>query len=100
MISPREYIFKPEKRDDKRYDKDVMFELNDDVMPDVLFSHKVHNFWLSCKDCHPEIFVDKKGANDFDMFDIWKGEYCGRCHGKVSFMPKGIENCKRCHNAR
>ncbi len=100
LINPREYIFNPKEaeEEDKEYDKDIIFKLNDDVMPDVLFSHKTHNFWLSCKNCHPSIFIDKKGGNNFDMFDIWRGKYCGRCHGKVSFMPKGIDNCRRCHS--
>lgn len=77
---------------------DVLFEINDRLMFNVRFSHKVHTFWLSCKICHPGIFKAKNGANQFTMYDIWQGEYCGRCHGKVAFPPKGYDNCRRCHS--
>lgn len=77
---------------------DVLFEINDRLMFNVRFSHKVHTFWLSCKICHPGIFKAKNGANQFTMYDIWQGEFCGRCHGKVAFPPKGYDNCRRCHS--
>ena len=77
---------------------DVLFEINDRLMFNVRFSHKVHTYWLSCKICHPTIFKAKNGANQFTMYDIWKGEFCGRCHGKVAFPPKGYDNCRRCHS--
>ena len=78
-------------------DTDIVFEINDRLMRNVIFPHKIHTYWLSCKACHPGIFMPKKGANIFSMYDIWAGKYCGRCHGKVSFQPKGFENCQRCH---
>lgn len=77
---------------------DVIFEINDRLMFNVIFPHKIHTYWLSCKVCHPGIFVAKKGANTFTMPDVWDGKFCGRCHGKVSFQPKGYNNCKRCHS--
>ena len=79
---------------------DIIFEINDRLMFNVTFSHRVHTYWLSCEICHSDIFEPEKGANDFSMNDIWDGEYCGRCHGKVAFQPKGYDNCRRCHNSR
>lgn len=85
---------------DEPFEEDITFLINDRLMANVVFPHKTHNYWLSCKVCHPGIFIDKKGANKFAMKDIWNGQYCGRCHGKVSFQPKGFENCRRCHSAK
>jgi len=78
---------------------DILFQINDRLMANVLFPHKIHSFWLSCKVCHPKIFKPKRGANIFTMYDVWNGEYCGRCHGKVAYQPKGYENCQRCHSS-
>ncbi|HHL40066.1 MAG TPA: hypothetical protein ENJ37_06140 [Deltaproteobacteria bacterium] len=86
--------------EDAPYDLDIVFEINDRLMANVLFPHKVHSYWLGCKVCHPGIFVAKKGANVFTMYDVWEGKYCGRCHGKVAFQPKGFENCQRCHKVK
>ncbi len=79
-------------------DTDILFQINDRLMANVLFPHKTHTYWLSCKICHPGIFKAKKGGNIFTMYDIWNGKFCGRCHGKVSFQPKGFRNCRRCHS--
>lgn len=97
IVKPRSSIIEgiPE---DAPFEQDILFEINDRLMANVLFSHKIHTFWLSCKICHPSIFIDKKGANKFTMYDIWGGKYCGRCHGKVAFQAKGFENCQRCHS--
>jgi c(7)-type cytochrome triheme protein len=86
--------------EDVPFDLDIIFEINDRLMANVRFPHSVHSFWLSCKICHPAIFVPKKGGNDFTMYDIWAGKYCGRCHGKVAFQPKGFDNCRRCHSSK
>ena len=64
------------------------------AMPDVVFPHFPHTFWLDCANCHPGIFIMKKGANPISMVKIVDGEFCGRCHGKVAFT---ISNCTRCH---
>ncbi|VAV83155.1 hypothetical protein MNBD_DELTA01-295 [hydrothermal vent metagenome] len=79
-------------------DTDILFQINDRLMANVLFPHKTHTYWLSCKICHPGIFKAKKGGNVFTMYDIWNGKFCGRCHGKVAFQPKGFRNCRRCHS--
>ncbi len=64
--------------------------------PDVLFPHKAHTSQLTCANCHPAIFKDKKGGNkDMHMLKIIAGQYCGICHGMVSFP---LEDCFRCHS--
>lgn len=64
--------------------------------PDVLFPHKAHTMQLECSNCHPSIFNQKaKGNPDMDMMKIISGQYCGTCHGKVSFP---LEDCFRCHS--
>lgn len=100
LITPKGSLYGDEEDTDPEYDEDILFLINDKLMANVLFPHKKHTYWLSCKVCHPGIFIDKKGANDFSMYDIWNGEFCGRCHGKVSYQPKGFENCQRCHSVR
>lgn len=78
----------------------ILIEINDPRMGDVLFPHMKHVLWLSCENCHPAPFKKKRGATRFSMNDVWAGQYCGKCHGKVAFMPKGYENCKRCHSQK
>ncbi len=64
------------------------------AMPDVVFPHFPHTFWLDCANCHPGIFIMKKGSNPISMVKIVNGEFCGRCHGRVAFA---LSNCARCH---
>ena len=64
-------------------------------MHDVIFSHKKHAVWNGCEVCHPAIFPTvEKGSTKYSMFDIYDGEYCGVCHGKVAFP---LIECQRCH---
>ncbi len=89
-----------ELTEDAPYEANILFEINDRLMANVVFPHTVHTFWLSCKVCHPAIFKPVKGGNAFTMYDIWEGKYCGHCHGKVAFQPKGYNNCRRCHSSK
>ncbi|MBW2422282.1 MAG: cytochrome c, class I [Deltaproteobacteria bacterium] len=75
-------------------DFDVVHEVKGS-MPDVLYPHKQHTEWLDCSNCHPAIFVPKKGANQISMASIMMGEKCGVCHGKVAFP---ISECRKCHS--
>jgi len=61
----------------------------------VRFPHKTHTQWMSCEACHDAIFVAEKDANPINMGRILNGEYCGICHGAVSFP---LTECDRCHN--
>ena len=81
--------------EEKTYDTPVIIKSKMAVMTDVLFPHDVHAYWLSCKTCHPGIFVQTKGGNiDMTMWDILDGKYCGRCHDRVAFP---LRECYRCH---
>ena len=64
-------------------------------MPDVVFPHRQHTLWLACSNCHPDIFIPRKGANQINMAAIILGQKCGVCHGKVAFP---VSECKRCHS--
>lgn len=66
-------------------------------MPDVVYPHKQHTEWLDCSNCHPDIFIPKKGANQISMAAILLGQKCGVCHGKVAFP---VTECKRCHSSK
>ncbi len=66
-------------------------------MPDVVYPHKQHTEWLDCSNCHPDIFIPKKGANQISMAAILLGQKCGVCHGKVAFP---VTECKRCHSKK
>jgi len=64
-------------------------------MPHVRFPHLAHTEWLDCVNCHDAIFKPQTGANDITMNEIFKGRYCGVCHGKVAFSSWV---CERCHS--
>lgn len=64
-------------------------------MPDVVFPHRQHTQWLDCTNCHPDIFIPQKGANQISMAEIILGQKCGVCHGKVAFP---VTECRRCHS--
>ncbi len=76
-------------------DFDVIFK-NTQSMPFVRYPHRQHTEWLTCKNCHPKIFLPQKGGNPVTMAAIMQGKYCGVCHGKVAFPPS--KNCGRCHS--
>jgi c(7)-type cytochrome triheme protein len=75
-------------------DMDIIMT-NTAYMPHVRFPHLAHTQWLDCSNCHPKIFVPEKGANPVHMNAIFRGEFCGRCHDKVSFS---LFICERCHS--
>lgn len=75
---------------------DIIIQVQSSKVADVLFPHDTHNEVLECKSCHPAIFRKEAGKTGISMAGIWEGEYCGRCHGKVSFP---LSNCSRCHSS-
>jgi len=92
-INPRTNIY-PETKI-RVLDKDVLMQKTGE-MPMVLFPHKQHTKWLDCSNCHEELFKSKDGATPgLNMFAILQGEFCGRCHGAVSFP---LTECNRCHS--
>ena len=93
MIKP-----KPGLEDDAK-DKDtedIVVELVPKDQPDMkaTFPHLPHTQILGCDNCHTEIFQMEGGADPITMDKINAGEYCGRCHGPVTFDGT---NCARCH---
>jgi len=92
VISPRESL-DPNKAPVPPFQFDIDIPAVG-AMPNVVFPHFPHTYWLDCGNCHPDIFVMKKGANPISMVKIVNGEFCGRCHGRVAFP---IANCSRCH---
>ena len=93
-IAPRSDIL-GEAKPSKPLDLEILFT-DTGAMPNVRFPHRQHTEWLACKNCHPAIFVEKKGANNIQMNDILAGKFCGLCHGKIAFAP--TKNCMRCHS--
>ncbi len=64
----------------------------------VIFPHTLHEAAMKCDECHPKIFVDKRGANDLSMKVNMKGGACGTmdCHdGK---RAHALFNCGKCHH--
>ncbi|MCX7794830.1 MAG: hypothetical protein N2257_10585 [Thermodesulfovibrionales bacterium] len=62
----------------------------------TFFDHASHSKRNSCRDCHPDVFIMKRGMNRFTMEQINRGQSCGICHnGKKAF---GAENCSLCHD--
>jgi len=80
---------------DEIRDNQIIFESSSPTLNDVLFSHKVHSSWVNCSTCHPNIFIDELGGNDMKMSEMAQGEFCGHCHGRVSFS---FADCLRCHS--
>ena len=79
----------------------IVFDLNiirevKGSMPNVIYPHKQHTEWLDCSNCHPDIFIPQKGANQISMASIMLGEKCGVCHGSVAF-PVTTTTCSLCH---
>jgi c(7)-type cytochrome triheme protein len=94
----------PDVEEEKPFDLNIFIEAKVPLMNNVIFPHSIHTYWLSCNNCHPGIFIPEAGANPISMDEIFRGKWCGRCHGKVAF-PFGLDadpddprsNCNRCH---
>ncbi len=91
-------IFKPINSLDGKYVPEVRanqiyFKAKSKVK-DVLFDHEVHSSWVKCSSCHPEVFKETL-TNNVKMVSMSKGQFCGHCHGKVSFT---FADCLRCHS--
>jgi c(7)-type cytochrome triheme protein len=61
----------------------------------AVFPHIIHEKWLDCSSCHPELFnLKKKTTENMRMVNMVKGESCGVCHLRVAFP---LNDCKKCH---
>lgn len=93
-VKPRDSV-DPNAQSTPPFDLDIVIKTKSKYQPDVIFSHKVHTMWLSCNNCHNEIFKQKAGGHpEMHMKKIAAGEYCGRCHNRVAFP---LFDCLRCH---
>lgn len=72
----------------------ILFEPTMTYITKVVFDHKTHSSQIKCAVCHPSIFKEELGANPVTMIEMSKGNFCGYCHGKVSFK---FADCNRCH---
>lgn len=91
-ISPRTNLY--ETTQVRILDSDILMKRTAE-MPHVLFPHRAHTEWLDCSNCHEKLFKSQAGATPVNMFAILQGEYCGQCHGAVSFP---LTECNRCHS--
>lgn len=94
MIKPKQSI-----RDDsykpKPYNDAFELPAAMGMIPPARFSHEVHNRWLDCANCHPDLFAIKRTfTKHFEMRYILERKFCGACHLNVAFP---LDDCKRCH---
>lgn len=82
------------KRKPLEIPKDYDIEAKVSTLPEIIFSHKKHAVWSGCELCHPDLFTVARGSTKFTMEEIFKGRYCGACHGSVAFPST---DCQRCH---
>lgn len=92
-INPRMSLRGQEKM--QVLDLDVIMR-NTKEMPNVRFPHRSHTLWLDCSNCHPEPFKPQAGSNQIRMADIFRGNFCGKCHDRVAFIT--FFSCMRCHS--
>ena len=77
-----------------RCHKLTTFTFTSSGMP-VNFSHQNHTKKFKCSDCHPKLFLMKKGGAKLTMDEMYKGSSCGACHdGKKAFAST---SCTKCH---
>lgn len=76
-------------------DLDIIMK-NTKEMPYVRFPHSSHTMWLACSNCHPDPFKPIAGSTNIRMADIFRGQYCGKCHDRVAFVT--FFSCTRCHS--
>ena len=91
-IIPRSTLL--ENKPVKTLDSDIIMNQKGSTAM-VSFPHLAHTQWLDCENCHEKIFKSKIGATPISMKEILKGNYCGVCHGAVSFP---LTDCNRCHS--
>jgi c(7)-type cytochrome triheme protein len=94
-------LIRPKPGTDEKAEEQPVLDLDVELVPKdlpefkVVYPHRVHTQVLGCTNCHTGIFQMEEGADPITMEKILGGEYCGRCHGKVSFDT--TTNCVRCH---
>lgn len=92
LIQPRSNLY--DDTEVRMMDLDIIMS-DTSTMNFVLFPHRQHTAWLDCSNCHPVFFEAKVGGSPVNMGAILEGEFCGSCHGAVSFP---LTECNRCHS--
>lgn len=93
LIKPRAGL--NEKESMEVLDLDIVMR-NTKEMPFVKFPHRSHTEWLACSNCHPAPFLPKAGSSEIRMANIFRGQFCGKCHDRVAFVT--FFSCDRCHS--
>ncbi len=95
ILKPRYALYTEEKP--LQFDKVLVLEAEWFGIPPAVFPHGVHERFLDCSTCHPDLFnIKKKTTEHFEMRFILQGRFCGACHLSVAFP---LDDCKRCHPA-
>ncbi len=94
VIAPRAGVA-PDAPESEVLTLDVELVAKSDPAFTVVFSHQKHGAWLTCANCHTNMFEMKAGATKMAPADLHRDHYCAACHGKVAFdMASG---CQLCH---
>ena len=95
LIKPK-WTLSPDSKDQPiNINKTLKLEAEMSGISSAVFPHDVHEQWLDCSICHPEIFnIKKKTTANLNMISMIRGETCGICHLKIAFP---LNDCKRCH---
>jgi c(7)-type cytochrome triheme protein len=93
LIKPRAGLSEKDRME--VLDLDIVMR-NTKEMPFVKFPHRSHTEWLACANCHPDPFPTQAGASEIRMANIFRGQFCGKCHDRVAFVT--FFSCDRCHS--
>lgn len=66
----------------------------------VIFNGSTHSIEqrMKCPDCHPKLFLMKKGEYKMTLEDHGKETGCGACHnGTQAFSQSEEAECVKCH---
>ncbi|MGO9614479.1 MAG: c(7)-type cytochrome triheme domain-containing protein [Dissulfurispiraceae bacterium] len=95
LIKPKASLREDFKEPPMHLDRTLKLRAEMYGIPPGVFPHGIHEKWLDCSMCHPDIFnIRKKSDESLRMSTMVKGKSCGVCHLKVSFP---LNDCKRCH---
>jgi c(7)-type cytochrome triheme protein len=94
VIAPRPGIA-PDATEADVLTLDVDLTAKSDPAFTVTFSHRTHGVWLTCPNCHTDLFEMKPGAAPIAPTTVHGERSCGACHGKVAFDI--ATGCLLCH---
>lgn len=97
LIKPKKTIRETVDESPVTFNKFLTLEAEWNNIPPAVFPHEIHNYWLDCSSCHPDVFnIKKKTTKHFLMKYMFEGKFCGACHLKIAFP---LDDCSRCHPA-